>query len=238
MEIYPAIDLKDGKAVRLTQGDYNKMDVYSNDPVSVALHFKSCNATNLHLVDLDGAKDGNTKNFDSIKNIIESSGLFTQVGGGIRNLDRIEQYLNCGVSRAILGSVAVENFNVVEDAVKKFGDKIAVGVDAKEGKVAIHGWKVVTDTDSIEFCMKLQDSGVKTIIYTDISKDGTLQGTNLNIYEKLALIKGLNVIASGGITFYEEIDKLKSFNIYGAILGKALYTGRLDLAEVIERNKR
>ena len=236
MEIYPAIDLRNGRAVRLTRGDYDKMDIYSDDPAAVAENFKRCGASNIHLVDLDGAKEGKLINFGTIEKIIRKTGLFAEAGGGIRDTERIEQYLDCGVSRVILGSAAAEDFSFVTTSVKKFGDKIAVGVDAKNGKAAIHGWKTVTDIDSFEFCLRLRDSGVKTVIYTDISKDGALSGTNMEIYEKLSGIEGLNVIASGGITFYEELAELKQLNIYGAILGKALYTGHLDLAEVIERN--
>ncbi len=236
MEIYPAIDLRNGRAVRLTRGDYDKMDIYSDDPAAVAENFKRCGASNIHLVDLDGAKEGKLINFGTIEKIIRKTGLFAEAGGGIRDTERIEQYLDCGVSRVILGSAAAEDFSFVTTSVKKFGDKIAVGVDAKNGKAAIHGWKTVTDIDSFEFCLRLRDSGVKTVIYTDISKDGALSGTNIEIYEKLSGIEGLNVIASGGITFYEELAELKQLSIYGAILGKALYTGHLDLAEVIERN--
>lgn len=236
MEIYPAIDLRNGRAVRLTRGDYDKMDIYSDDPAAVAENFKRCGASNIHLVDLDGAKEGKLINFGTIEKIIRKTGLFAEAGGGIRDTERIEQYLDCGVSRVILGSAAAEDFSFVTTSVKKFGDKIAVGVDAKNGKAAIHGWKTITDIYSFEFCLRLRDSGVKTVIYTDISKDGALSGTNMEIYEKLSGIEGLNVIASGGITFYEELAELKQLNIYGAILGKALYTGHLDLAEVIERN--
>ncbi len=234
MEIFPAIDIRNGNVVRLTEGDYNRMTVYGSSPLEMAETFIKKGAKNLHMVDLDGAKDGAPVNFDVIKSVAETGRLFTEVGGGIRDEKRIEDYLSLGVNRVILGTVAVRNFKFVEESVKKYGDKIAVGVDARDGKVAVSGWLETTEIDSLDFCRKLRDAGVKTVIYTDISKDGTLSGTNLEIYEKLAEIKGLDVIASGGITFEDEIRKLASMNTYGAIVGKAVYAGKLDLERVLK----
>ena len=170
MKIFPAIDIRDKKVVRLTFGDYDQMKIYADDPLQIAKNFCDCGSKNLHVVDLDGAKDGNLANFDVIEKIAKNCGMFVQVGGGIRDEQRIKQYIDCGVGRVILGTVAIEKFAFVEQMAKKYGDKIAVGVDAKDGYVAIHGWKTVTDIDSVEFCQKLRDAGVKTVIYTDISK--------------------------------------------------------------------
>ena len=234
MEIFPAIDIINGNVVRLTEGDYNRMTVYGSSPLEMAETFIKKGAKNLHMVDLDGAKDGTAVNFDVIKSVAETGKLFTEVGGGIRDEKRIEDYLSLGVNRVILGTVAVRNFAFVEEAVKKYGDKIAVGVDARDGKVAVSGWLETTELDSLDFCKKLRDAGVKTVIYTDISKDGTLSGTNLEIYEKLSEIENLDIIASGGITFEEEIKKLASMNTYGAIVGKAVYAGKLDLERVLK----
>ncbi len=234
MEIFPAIDIINGNVVRLTEGDYNRMTVYGSSPLEMAETFVKKGAKNLHMVDLDGAKDGTAVNFDVIKSVAETGKLFTEVGGGIRDEKRIEDYLSLGVNRVILGTVAVRNFPFVEEAVKKYGDKIAVGVDARDGKVAVSGWLETTEIDSLDFCRKLRDAGVKTVIYTDISKDGTLSGTNLEIYEKLSEIENLDIIASGGITFEEEIKKLASMNTYGAIVGKAVYAGKLDLERVLK----
>lgn len=234
MEIFPAIDIRNGNVVRLTEGDYNRMTVYGSSPLEMAETFIKKGAKNLHMVDLDGAKDGAPVNFDVIKSVAQTGKLFTEVGGGIRDEKRIEDYLSLGVNRVILGTVAVRNFKFVEDSVKKYGDKIAVGVDARDGKVAVSGWLETTEIDSLDFCKKLRDAGVKTVIYTDISKDGTLSGTNLEVYEKLSEVKGLDVIASGGITFEEEIKKLAQMNTYGAIVGKAVYAGKLDLERVLK----
>lgn len=233
MEIFPAIDIRGGKVVRLTEGDYNKMTVYGDSPVETAKSFIDYGATNLHIVDLDGAKDGTPVNFSVIEQIAELGNLFIEVGGGIRDKKRITDYLNLGVNRTILGTVAVKNYPFVEQAVKEFGSAIAVGVDAKDGKVAINGWLEKTEVDSVEFCKKLRDSGVETVIYTDISKDGTLSGTNLDIYKKLREIDGLNIVASGGITFENEIEQLRDIHNYAAIVGKAIYAGALDLKRVI-----
>lgn len=236
MEIFPAIDIRGGNVVRLTNGDYDKEQVFSDNPEKIAADFRACGATNLHVVDLDGARDGALVNADIIKKLAKNSGLFIQTGGGVRTLRRIEEYVEAGAGRVILGSAAVENFTLVYDAVKFFGDKVAVGVDALGGKVAIHGWRTVTDVNAYDFCRKLKESGVRTIIFTDISRDGAMQGTNLDAFERLKGINGINVIASGGITYYEELAALKKAGVYGAIIGKALYTGALDLKKIIMQN--
>lgn len=234
MKIYPAIDIRGGNAVRLLQGDYDRETVYSLNPVEVARKFKEAGATCLHVVDLDGALEGDLINKDIIKRIVSETGLYVEAGGGVRSLQRIEQYLSAGVSRVILGSAAAENFTLVVDAVKFFGGKVAVGVDAKDGKVAVHGWKKVTDIDAADFCRKLREVGLHTVIYTDISRDGMLGGANLAAYEELVKIKGLRIIASGGISGTDEIKKLTAMNVRGVVLGKALYDGVLDLKKTIE----
>lgn len=232
MELFPAIDLRDGQAVRLSQGDYDQMTVYSKSPVDVARRFKAQGARNLHLVDLDGAKDGRLVNFQSIKEIVSDVDLFVEVGGGIRDEERIQQYLELGVGRVILGTIAVKDTDFLEKMVASYHEKIAVGVDVKDGYVAINGWKEVTEKKGMEFCEYLADIGVKTVIYTDISRDGGLKGTNLEAYKQLSKIKGLDIVASGGISFEEEIIVLKE-HVHGAILGKALYDGLLDLEQAL-----
>jgi len=232
MIIFPAIDLKDGKVVRLHQGDYDQMTVYCEDPLAVAKTFKQAGATHLHVVDLDGARGGTPENFKVVESLIQSSGLEVQVGGGIRNQERIETYLNLGAKRVILGTAAVTDPAFLKEMVGLFGEAIAVGVDVKDGLAAINGWEKTTAINGVEFCKSLAELGVKTVIYTDIAKDGGLQGTNLDAYRELAQIKGLNIIASGGISFEEEIIALNDL-VYGAILGKALYSGILDLANCI-----
>ena len=232
IEIFPAIDLHNGQAVRLKQGDYNQVEVFFKNPVEVLDFFNKNNSKNLHIVDLDGAKDGNTKNYEVIKELVEKSDFFVQVGGGIRDEERIKKYIELGVNRVILG-----NEEFLKEMVKKYGDKIAVSVDAKDEKVAVKGWTETVELNSVEFCKKLSDIGVKTIIYTDISKDGMLSGTNLEIYRKLSKVVNSNIIASGGITFLDEIKELNKNHIYGAIVGKAIYSGNLDLKEVLELSK-
>lgn len=234
MEIFPAIDIRDGKVVRLTEGDYDRMTVYSSSPCEIAEQFIEKGAKNLHVVDLDGAKDGTTENFEVIREIAKYKELFIEVGGGIRSIERIKKYLDLGVDRTIIGTAAVKNYPLVEEAVKLFGDKIAVGVDAKDGRVAVSGWREVTDTDSVAFCKRLRDTGVKTVIYTDISKDGVLSGTNLEIYKELSKIDGLDIVASGGITYESEIKELKNMGLYAAIVGKAVYAGKLSLESVLK----
>ena len=233
MQIFPATDILGGKVVRLTKGDYNQVKIYADSPAEMALEFMKDGATNLHMVDLDGAKDGLPVNFDAIREAAKIDGLFIEVGGGIRNMQRIEDYLSLGVKRVILGTAAIRNYPFVEEAVKEFGSAIAVGVDAKEGLVAVSGWQETTTVNSVEFCKKLRDTGVSTVIYTDISKDGMLSGTNLEIYKELSEIKGLDIVASGGITFAHELETLREMNIYGAIVGKAVYEGKLTLKDAL-----
>lgn len=233
MEIFPAIDLREGQVVRLSQGDYDQMTVYSKDPVEVALGFRKAGAQNLHVVDLDGAKDGRLSNFETIQRIVTEAGLSVQVGGGIRDEDRIRRYLDLGVSRVILGTIATRDFNFVCRMAALYGDKIAVGVDVRDGYVAVSGWKEITQLEGMDFCKRLRDSGVSTVIYTDISKDGKMEGTNMDAYLELSEIKGLNIIASGGISSLTEIRKLKEMGTYGAILGKALYEGLFRLEDAL-----
>lgn len=233
MQIFPAIDLRGGQVVRLTQGDYDQMDIYSPDPTEIVRKFKACGARNLHVVDLDGAKDGQLVNFDAIRAIAQEGGLFIEVGGGIRDEERIRQYLGLGVGRVILGTVAVKNPAFVAEMAAKYGGQIAVGVDAKDGLVAVNGWKEITQTKSVDFCRELVKMGVQTVIYTDISKDGELKGTNLDIYGTLSQIDGLDIVASGGISYEREITALKEMGIYAAIVGKAIYTDKLDLKRVL-----
>ena len=234
MQIFPAIDLRFGQVVRLYQGDYDKMTVYGADPCAVARDFIAAGAKYLHVVDLDGAKDGTLANFESIAAIAKQGGLYIEVGGGIRTEERIQQYLDLGVSRCILGTVAVKDFDFTARMAQKYGDKIAVGVDARDGYVAINGWKELSSETGIEFCQRLRDAGVKAVIYTDISRDGAEKGTNLELYRELAKIDGLDITASGGVSSLEELTELQTIGTHAAILGKALYTGRLDLKTVIE----
>lgn len=234
MLIYPAIDLYDKKAVRLFKGDYAQMTVYNDNPIEVAKDFKKCGATHIHLVDLEGAKVGATPNFDVVKNIKDSTGLFCEIGGGIRSMETIDKYISACVDRVILGTAAVTNEGFVEEAVDKYGDRIAVGVDIKDGFVAIKGWTEKSNSDAFDFCEKMQNIGVKTIICTDISKDGAMQGTNHELYKNLSEKFDINITASGGVTSIEDIKKLRELNIYGAIIGKAYYTGAIDLKTAIE----
>ena len=234
MQIFPAIDLSGGKVVRLYQGDYEKMTVYGADPCAVARDFIAAGAKYLHVVDLDGAKDGTLANFDSISALAKQGGLYIEVGGGIRTEERIEKYLDLGVGRCILGTIAVKDFDFTRRMARKYGDKIAVGVDARDGYVAVSGWLETSKEKGVDFCRRLYDAGVQTVIYTDISRDGAEQGTNLALYRELARIGGLNITASGGVSSIAELKELQAIGTHAAILGKALYTGRLDLREVIK----
>ena len=232
MEIFPAIDLSGGQVVRLRQGDYEDKQVYGNEPAFTALSFLSQGAKNLHVVDLDGAKAGEARNAEAIRALCALPGLFVQVGGGIRDEVRIMELLELGAGRVILGTVAIRNFTFVEEMVKKYGARIAVGVDARDGKVAVSGWLETTEVDSITFCHRLADAGVNTVIYTDISRDGELAGTNLAAYRALREIK-IDVVASGGISFEHELAALRDMGTYGAIIGKALYVKKLELTRCI-----
>ena len=234
MQIFPAIDLSGGQVVRLYQGDYDRMTVYGQDPCATARDFLAAGARHLHVVDLDGAKDGTLANQTSIAAIARQGGLFIEVGGGIRTEDRIRQYLDLGVSRCILGTVAVKDFAFTARMAEKYGSQIAVGVDARDGYVAVNGWKELSAERGVDFCRRLHEAGVQTVIYTDISRDGAEQGTNLAVYRQLSQISGLNVTASGGVSSLEELRELETIGVRAAILGKALYTGRLDLKTVME----
>lgn len=234
MQIFPAIDLRGGQVVRLYQGDYDQETVYAADPCAVARGFLAAGARYLHVVDLDGARDGTLANFETIAALVRQGGLYIEVGGGIRTEERIRRYLDLGVSRCILGTIAVKDFAFTERMAKKYGEHIAVGVDARDGFVAVSGWKELSAERGVDFCRRLRDAGVKTVIYTDISRDGAEAGTNLELYRELAEIEGLEITASGGISSIEELRELQTIGTKAAILGKALYTGRLDLKAVIE----
>lgn len=237
MKIFPAIDLIGAQAVRLVKGDYNQKTVYNSDPIEVAKSFYSKGAEYLHLVDLDGAKSGNTDNFEVIRQIVMRSGLKVEVGGGIRNMQTVEKYLSAGVFRVIIGTAAITDPDFLDEALEKYGEKIAVGVDIKDGFVATHGWTEVSDVSCEEFVQKMQQKGVKTIICTDISKDGMMSGTNIELYRSLSERFSIDITASGGVSTLEDVETLNDMNMYGAILGKALYTGAIDLEKAIEITK-
>ena len=237
MELFPAIDLIGGCAVRLVKGDYAQKTVYSENPGEVARSFAAAGAKYLHVVDLEGAKDGGTPNLETIRNIVETGGLLVEVGGGIRSEEVIQKYLDVGVFRVILGTAAVQNPAFLKEMVRKYGKKIAVGVDIKDGMVAIKGWTEVSAESCFDFCEKLQKIGVKTIICTDISKDGLLSGTNLELYKELSEKFSVDIVASGGVTTLDDVKKLADMELYGAILGKALYTGNIDLKAAVELTK-
>ena len=235
MKIFPAIDLFGGQAVRLYKGDYDQMTVYDPEPLNTVRKFEAAGASNLHLVDLEGAKTGQTTNLPTIEKLAKSTGLFIEVGGGIRNMDTVRRYLDAGASRVILGTAAVTDPDFTAQAVAQYGEKIAVGADLKDGKVAIKGW-LETSQDTWEvFFEKMQALGVKTIICTDISKDGAMQGTNRALYKELTQRFSMDIIASGGVSSLEDIRALKAAGVHGAIIGKAYYTGAIDLAEAVRR---
>ena len=234
MNIFPAIDLFDHKAVRLFKGDYNQMTIYSENPSEIALDFKNQGAEFIHIVDLEGAKSGETPNLSAVKKIIDSSGLFAEIGGGIRSMEVIDNYISIGAGRVILGTAAVSDEVFLKEAVKKYGEKIAVGIDIRDGYVAIKGWTEKSAYDCFSFCEKMQKIGVKTIICTDISKDGAMQGTNHQLYKDLSEKFDMQIIASGGVSSLDDIKKLNELGIYGAIIGKAYYTGAISIKDAIE----
>ena len=234
MKIFPAIDIYGGKAVRLYKGDYNNMTVYSDDPCSIALDFKQHGAEYMHVVDLEGAKTGQTPNIEVIKKIVSATDMFVEVGGGIRTLDVIKAYTDAGVSRVILGTAALVDREFLKEALRLYGEKIAVGVDIKDSYVAIKGWVEKSDTKAFDFCRELEELGVRTIICTDISKDGAMKGTNHELYEELSKNLDIDIIASGGVSTIDDVKRLRARDIYGAIIGKAYYTGAIDLSEAIE----
>ncbi len=233
MNIFPAIDIIDGKAVRLLKGDYDQKTVYNDNPVEVARAFKQAGAEYLHLVDLDGAKTGKTDNFGTVKQIVDEGGLFVEIGGGIRSIETVDKYFSAGVSRVILGTAAVTDQEFLAQALEKYGEKIAVGVDIKDGYVAIKGWLEKSEYTLFDFCEKMQAMGVKYLICTDISKDGAMKGTNLSLYKELSERFNMNITASGGVSSLDDVVALREMELYGAIIGKAYYTGAIDLKEAI-----
>ena len=234
MILFPAIDLYEGKAVRLFKGDYAQMTVYSERPWEIALDFKAKGATHIHIVDLEGAKHGTTPNLEIVKRIKRESGLFCEIGGGIRSMETVKTYLENGIDRVILGTAAVANEAFVKECVAAFGARIAVGVDLKDGFVAVKGWTEKSVYDAETFCKRMQDIGVCTLIVTDISKDGAMQGTNLALYRSLCERFLLQIVASGGVSSLEDVKRLHDMGLYGAIIGKAYYTGAIDLQQAIE----
>lgn len=234
MNIFPAIDLYDKKAVRLFKGDYAKMTVYSENPIEIAQDFEKKGAKFIHMVDLEGAKDGTTPNLEIVAQVARETSLFVEIGGGIRDMTVLEKYFSVGVDRAILGTSAVNDEEFLKSAVSKYGEKIAVGADVKDGYIAIKGWLEKSEITLDAFFEKMQALGVKTIICTDISKDGAMRGTNLEMYRDLSQKYSVNIVASGGVSTINDVVELRKMELYGAIIGKAYYTGALDLEEAIE----
>lgn len=234
MVIYPAIDIYEGKAVRLYKGDYAQMTIYNEDPTCVAADFLNQGASHIHMVDLEGAKSGTTPNLATICKVKEKTGLFCQVGGGIRSMDVVKTYLDAGLDRVILGTAAVQNPDFAKQAVDAYGEKIAIGVDIRDGFVAVKGWTEKSQLEAFDFCKQMQSMGVRTIICTDISKDGAMQGPNHNLYQELSRQLDMQIIASGGVSSMADIQRLAAMDIHGAILGKAYYTGAVELKTAIE----
>lgn len=237
MNIFPAIDLYGGKAVRLYKGDYSEMTVYSDRPIDIAYDFLNKGAKFIHAVDLEGARDGTAPNFDLIKSFTLETGLFVEVGGGIRSIDIIDKYLSCGIGRVILGTAAISDKELLYRSISNYGEKIAVGADIKDGYVAIRGWLEKSEVSCDEFFSEMQSIGVKTVICTDISRDGAMKGTNLELYKHLSEKYSVDIIASGGVSDLEDIRSLRDMGLYGAIIGKAYYTGAIDLCEAIREAK-
>lgn len=234
MIIFPAIDLYDKKAVRLFKGDYNQMTVYSENPLEVAKDFKAAGAEYIHMVDLEGAKDGTTPNFDVVASVAKQSGLKVEIGGGIRNEETVKKYIDAGVMRVILGTAALNDRQFLETVCKKYGNKIAVGADLKDGQVAVKGWLETSNVSGMDFLSEMEGLGVKTVICTDISRDGAMRGTNRELYKELSKKFFMDIVASGGVSTLDDIKALREMNLYGAIVGKAIYTGDIDLREAIE----
>ena len=237
MILFPAIDLYEGKAVRLFKGDYAQMTVYSNNPMEIARDFEAKGAKAVHLVDLEGAKDGTTPNLNIVKEIALETNLFTEIGGGIRNMETVRAYLENGVDRVILGTAAVNDEAFLKEAIAAYGSRIAVGVDVKDGFVAIKGWTENSQYSCFDFCRKMVDLGVEYLICTDISKDGAMQGTNRELYRDLSKEFAVNITASGGVSSLDDIQALRKLDLYGAIVGKAYYNGAIDLAQALEAAK-
>lgn len=234
MLIFPAIDLYEGKAVRLYKGNYEEMTVYSTDPVSVARDFKAQGAEQMHTVDLEGARDGGTPNLGIIERIVSETGLFVECGGGLRDMASIDRAFSSGVGRVILGTAAVSDETLLADAVQKYGEKIAVGADLRDGKVAIKGWREDSGITAEDFLRRIEALGVRTVICTDISRDGAMRGANAELYERLQREFGLELIASGGVSSMEDVARLRALGLYGAIIGKAYYTGDISLRAAVE----
>ncbi len=234
MLIFPAIDLYEGKAVRLFKGKYEEMTVYSENPWEVSKEFKDAGCEYIHIVDLEGAKNGDTPNIETVKKIVKTSGLKAEIGGGVRSMETVEKYLDAGVMRVILGTAAVKDPVFLQNAVKKFGERVAVGADILNGNIAIKGWTETADVTTDEFFQKLENLGVKTVICTDISKDGTMLGTNRQLYKELSQKYKIDIVASGGVNSLDDIIALNEMNLYGAIIGKAYYTGAIDLKKALE----
>lgn len=234
MILFPAIDLYEGKAVRLLRGDYAQMTVYSDRPEEIGKDFAAKGATHVHLVDLEGARDGTTPNLDAVLRIREEAGLFCEIGGGIRNMQTVDAYLSAGLDRVILGTAAVEDRKFLLRALEKYGGKIAVGVDVRDGYVAVKGWTESSGLAFMEFCGDMEGCGVQTLICTDISRDGAMRGTNREMYRKLSETLKLQITASGGVSTLEDVRILREMGLYGAIIGKAYYTGDIDLKKAIE----
>ncbi|MBR6764086.1 MAG: 1-(5-phosphoribosyl)-5-[Clostridia bacterium] len=234
MILFPAIDLYEKQAVRLYKGDYAEMQVYSADPLLVAKNFEACGAKAIHMVDLEGARDGGTPNLSVVASVARETRLFVEVGGGIRSLETVKTYLEAGVGRVILGTAAVKDEAFLREAVALYGEKIAVGADVRDGKIAIKGWKELSDYSLEDFLGKMEAIGVKTVICTDISRDGAMRGTNRELYQKLSRETGMNLIASGGVSTLEDVIALRDMELYGAIIGKAYYTGAIDLRRALE----
>jgi len=234
MIILPAIDLYEKKAVRLYKGDYEQMTVYSDDPAGVAKAFFDAGTAFIHMVDLEGAKSGTTPNFDVVADIAQNSGLKVEIGGGIRSEATIQKYLNAGVTRVILGTAAANDLDFVRGMVETYGEAIAVGVDLRDGYVAVKGWTETSGLSGEDFCTQLEAIGVKTVICTDISRDGAMRGTNRALYQTLNETFDIDFVASGGVSSLDDIRALKALGLYGAIVGKAYYTGAIDLKQAIE----
>ena len=234
MILFPAIDLYEKKAVRLVKGDYAQMTVYSEDPPSMAEKFAAAGATHLHIVDLEGARSGTSPNFETVCRIKDKSGLFCEVGGGIRSMETLERYFSAGLDRAILGTAAVRDRAFREKAVSRYGERIVIGVDIRNGRVAVSGWTEDSGLDVFSFVKELEQEGVSVILCTDISKDGALGGTNRELYQELSARSSLKIIASGGVSSLQDVETLAEMGLYGAIIGKALYTGAVDLSEALE----
>ena len=234
MILFPAIDLVGGKAVRLYKGDYDKMTVYSDHPEQIALDFKNCGATHIHIVDLEGARDGGTPNLDTVLKIKKESGLFCEVGGGIRNMEVVDRYLSAGVDRVILGTAAISDEAFLKKAIEKYDARIAVGADIREGFIAVKGWLERSSVTADEFFERMQNLGVKTIICTDINRDGVMAGTNRDLYRTMSRRYSMDITASGGVSSMDDILALQKMDLYGAIIGKAYYTGAIDLKQAVE----